>query len=314
MTYGLLLLLFVGAPIVALAALLGRARRRAHGASGGAWRRAAAVTLLLLMGVATAYTFPWDNHLIATGVWWYNPALVSGIAISHVPLEELLFFPLQTLLVGLWGMWMTQQFEAAAIPVSGGARQCRANGWGRRIVPALGTALWLLGALVLLTGWRHGVYLGWELVWAIPPLLLQALVGGDILWSQRRLIVGIIAPVTLYLSCVDALAIHMGIWTISPRQSLSVLLFGALPIEELLFFTLTTTLVACGLVLGIATESRQRIRALYAGLRGYRAYPLDGRFQQSPPANSSAALDSSPARQASPGEPHAAARSAPPAR
>ncbi len=109
--------------------------------------------------------------------------------------------------------------------------------------------------------------LGWELAWAIPPLLLQALFGGDILWRQWRLVAGIIAPVTLYLSCVDALAIHSGIWTIDPRQSLGILLVGVLPLEELLFFTLTSTLVAFGLTLGIAEESRQRIRALFASVR-----------------------------------------------
>jgi len=266
MTYGLLLLLFVSVPIVALAALLGWERQHTRGAARASWRRGA-VTLLLLMGVAIAYTFPWDNHLIATSVWRYNPMLVSSVAIDHVPLEELLFFPLQTLLVGLWGMWVTQQFGAATAHTGGRAVQRCADASGRRFVAALGTALWLLGALMLLTGWRHGIYLGWELVWAIPPLVLQALLGGDILWSQRRLIVGIIAPVTLYLSCVDALAIHVGIWTIAPRQSLGIVLVGALPVEEFLFFALTTTLVACGLVLGIASEARQRVRALYAGLR-----------------------------------------------
>ena len=38
--------------------------------------------------LAVLYTAPWDNYLVATRVWWYDPALVSGIVLGYVPIEE----------------------------------------------------------------------------------------------------------------------------------------------------------------------------------------------------------------------------------
>lgn len=43
--------------------------------------------LLVLVMVAVLYTTPWDNYLVATGVWWYNPDQVLGIVFGWVPLE-----------------------------------------------------------------------------------------------------------------------------------------------------------------------------------------------------------------------------------
>jgi len=51
--------------------------------------------------LAVAYTTPWDNYLVATGVWYYNPELVTGIVLGYVPLEEYTFFVLETILAGL---------------------------------------------------------------------------------------------------------------------------------------------------------------------------------------------------------------------
>jgi len=57
------------------------------------------------MVLALLYTTPWDNYLVAIGVWFYNQKLVSGIVLGFVPVEEYTFFLLQTLFVGLW--WQT---------------------------------------------------------------------------------------------------------------------------------------------------------------------------------------------------------------
>ena len=62
-----------------------------------AWR-----SILLHILIAVVYTTPWDNYLVATGVWYYNPDLVTGIVFGYVPLEEYTFFVLETLMIGLW--------------------------------------------------------------------------------------------------------------------------------------------------------------------------------------------------------------------
>lgn len=91
MTYPLFLLLFLGLPILLLAFFLRREWRQAW------WLRAALFTIL----VALVYTTPWDNYLVATKVWYYDPTRVWNIILGWVPLEEYLFFVLQTILTGL---------------------------------------------------------------------------------------------------------------------------------------------------------------------------------------------------------------------
>ncbi|MCC6456314.1 MAG: lycopene cyclase domain-containing protein [Caldilineaceae bacterium] len=214
-------------------------------------------SLLKMLGVliviALVYTTPWDNYLVATRVWWYNPELVMGITLGWVPLEEYLFFALQPLMIGLWLLLLARRLP---VPNENNGRSARV------ISVSLAGAIWLAAVIILFTGWQPGTYLALELAWALPPILLQLIFGADILLRHRRLVLLTIIPVTLYLSLADTVAIAGGTWTIDPAQSLGMLLGGILPVEEFVFFLLTTVLVTFGLVLSIATESRRQLRAL----------------------------------------------------
>ena len=59
----------------------------------------------LLVVMALLWTTPWDNYLVASGIWSYGEGRVLG-TIGYVPFEEYGFFCLQTLLVGLWVYWV----------------------------------------------------------------------------------------------------------------------------------------------------------------------------------------------------------------
>jgi lycopene beta-cyclase len=99
MSYTLFLMVFVCVPLGLLA---WRMRRRL-------WR----VELAMLLGlaiIAVAYTTPWDNYLVATGVWYYDPQLVLNRMIGYVPIEEYAFFILQAFLTGLFGVWLSRRF------------------------------------------------------------------------------------------------------------------------------------------------------------------------------------------------------------
>lgn len=91
MTYPLFLLIYLVVPIVILGVWLRREWRTRW------WLTAAAFTIV----IALVYTTPWDNYLVATDVWYYDPARVWNIILGWVPLEEYLFFVLQTILTGL---------------------------------------------------------------------------------------------------------------------------------------------------------------------------------------------------------------------
>src|SRR5512147_2432394 len=59
--------------------------------------------------LAVVYTTPWDNYLVATGVWYYNPKLVTGLVIGYVPIEEYTFFIVETILAGLWWWFLARR-------------------------------------------------------------------------------------------------------------------------------------------------------------------------------------------------------------
>ena len=237
------------------------------------------VAFLLHVIIAVVYTTPWDNYLVATGVWWYDPQLVTGIVIGWVPIEEYTFFVVQPILAGLW-LSMLMRYGGAGGQGGRGEGDQTPSPLRERVGVRVKTnpcivtyairiwsvgitaVVWFIMVVILIAGWQPGTYLALELGWALPPIMLQLGFGADILWRHRRVVLGTIVPLTLYLSVADALAINWGTWTIDPEQSLHVLLGGVLPIEEFLFFLLTNTLLTFGMVLLLAVESHKRIAYL----------------------------------------------------
>lgn len=207
--------------------------------------------IILHVFIALIYTTPWDNYLVATGVWWYDPELVTGITLGWVPIEEYTFFILQPIMVGLWWLLLARRMRQPASPG-------QLNGRLRFWIPAVLLIFWFSAVIALVTGFQPGTYLALELGWAIPPIALQFAFGADILWRYRKLVAAALVPPTLYLAAADALAIGYGTWTIDPQQSLHWLIGGVLPIEEFVFFTITNVLVTFGITLVLAEESHKR--------------------------------------------------------
>jgi len=268
MTYFGFLLLFLGTPILLISGLI-----LASGGgidSGSAAARAGRIALAIGVQIVLAvlYTTPWDNYLVATGVWTYAPARVSGIILGYVPLEEYVFFILEALLVGMW-WWALSSRKG---PSSHFLPRPRL----RIGLSAAASVLWLASGALLLSSWRPGTYLALILVWALPPMLLQVAFGADILWEYRRLVGGVIVPIGLYLSAADALAIRSAIWAIDPLQTTGAHI-GGLPIEEGLFFFATVTLLTFGLTLFLAPEGANRFERM---LRGARADTVRGHGTQ----------------------------------
>lgn len=224
------------------------------------------VVLLGLCVVAFAYTTPWDNYLVATSVWWYDINLVSGIVFGWVPIEEYTFFILQPIMTGLLFLLLARYLPS---------REPKADSVGiRMIATSAAFVLWLVFTVILIltfvsSSFQPFTYLALELSWALIPIMIQLAFGADILWRHRRVVLLTIALSTLYLSWADYLAIGSGTWTIDPEQSLNIFIAGVLPIEELIFFLITNTLVVLGMTLVLAEESQARAFALekYAVLR-----------------------------------------------
>lgn len=209
--------------------------------------------------VALIYTTPWDNYLVATGVWWYDPALVTGITLGWVPIEEYTFFILQTLAVGLWYSFLARRIKPGHRLISDGATEKTKQPVSRYLSAALLGLIWIVSMSILISGWQPGIYLALILVWGLPPIMLQILFGADLLWHYRRLVVTVILTSTAYLSIIDTIAISAGTWTISPDKTIGILIGGVLPFEEFTFFLITNILIGFGMTLVLAKESQARV-------------------------------------------------------
>jgi lycopene cyclase domain-containing protein len=267
MTYFGVLLRFIGPPlaILSIITIIDRLRGKRIPTAFRTWSPWTIVLGHVL--IALVYTTPWDNYLVANQVWWYEPTLVTGLTLGWVPIEEYTFFVVQTLMAGLWVLFWMRRADVKH-PL-GSTTPFSPKPTMRWVLTGLGSVFWVVSLVLLLAGWRRGLYMSLILVWFLPPILLQLGFGADILWHHRRLVSVALVPPTLYLWLVDGLAILSGTWTISPRDTVGLDLLGVLPIEEATFFLVTNVLISFGIVLMLARESHQR-----AGLRTAQREPL----------------------------------------
>src|SRR5690242_8266392 len=156
MTYLQFLMLFICLPLVVLALSVRNARKLDI------------ATVLVLTLVAVIYTTPWDNYIVAKGIWSYGQDRVIA-TIGYVPIEEYSFFVLQTLLTGFWCVR-----TISSLPTT---KPCFTKS----------LALWILGTLFLFClGFfflfkTQSFYMGLILCWGTPVLLLQLVLGGKYL-------------------------------------------------------------------------------------------------------------------------------------
>ncbi|MSP14236.1 MAG: lycopene cyclase domain-containing protein [Chloroflexi bacterium] len=271
MSYFTFLLLFILPPLMILLFLIRRQGGLRQGSLGSGLDGARPDMVVLgLVLIAVLYTTPWDNYLVATRVWWYNPALVTGLTLGWVPLEEYTFFVLQTLLTSLFFIFLVQIW-AHPPHIIDGTRAAEKPSWIEMMASRLQAPfvrwgiggclcfLWLGSIVVLWQGWRPGFYLALILAWVLVPIIGQLAFGGEIIARRWRLAIPAILVPTLYLGLADTIAIALQIWTISPAQSTGIMLAGRLPLEEFVFFLVTNTLVVFGIVLLLAQESYMRL-------------------------------------------------------
>ena len=271
MTYFGFLLRFLILPILVFLAITywdNRRNKQIHGFHNG---RAVWMGIAVHVLLAVIYTTPWDNYLVATGVWYYNPELVTGLVIGYVPIEEYTFFVLETILSGLWWWYLARRSSPPA-------RQFKPN----RSLVYLSTGpfsvLWFLFTYLFFFGEETLTYLSIILFWALPPMILQLLFGADILWHYRKVVFwGFFIP-GLYLSLMDIVALQETTWSISPEQTTGVLFFGILPLEEVLFFFVTNMLITFGMTLLLANVSQARIAEIKNRIELWKKRPGQSRL------------------------------------
>lgn len=216
--------------------------------------RAVWIAILVHVILAVVYTTPWDNYLVATGVWYYNPDLVTGIVFGYVPIEEYTFFVLETILSGLWWWFLARRLAPPT-------QEFKPNRTLVYISTGVLVLLWVIFTALFFSDNQPITYLSITLFWAFPAIFPQLLYGADILWHHRKLVLlGILIPGT-YLSLMDIVALTDTTWSIAKDQTTGILFFGILPLEEVVFFFITNILVVFGMTLLLSSIGQQRFKA-----------------------------------------------------
>ena len=235
-------------------------------AEGVATLRATLFWAGVLCVVASLYTLPWDDYLVANAVWWYGEGRVMlEYLIGHTPFEECAFFSLQTIIIaGLWLLWFNKAEKDHSVvmcpPLNLPAKDVRHLTKVRRLGYFALATMQLVG--LALFNWQifgsQGTYFGLILVWATPVLAVQWIVGAEALADNARPLLELITFASWTLSLMDRWAIRRGIWAISEEKATltwvsSALLGPHLPLEEAFFFFITACMCVGGLTLAVIT-------------------------------------------------------------
>lgn len=202
------------------------------------------ITSVLMCCIAVTFTFPWDNAAVARGLWSF-PRERYSLRIGNLPIEEVLFFVLQTMIVSLL---ITSLIKLTGTSQSG-------------LQPNMSTESVIMATAVLVVGWLIAVYKGKRsyahhlLLWILPLIAAQWILGYNLFMHHLNLVLVVTTVCGLYLSFCDALAIRDGLWSFGKDVSTTRLL-GLLPWEEIVFFILTSLLVAQSTLLLLPSSSR----------------------------------------------------------
>jgi lycopene beta-cyclase len=263
MTYFGFLLRFLVIPILVFLAITYWDDKRNRPIKGFRNGRVVWMAISIHVLLAVAYTTPWDNYLVATGVWYYNPDLVTGIVLGYVPIEEYTFFVLESILAGLWWWFLAHRLRMPA-------ETFRPNKSLVYLSTCMLSSLWFLAAYLFFFGTAHWIYLSIILFWALPPIIIQLLFGADILWHFRKLVFWSLFVPGLYLSLMDIVALKDTTWSISPTQTTGLLFLGTLPLEEVVFFFITNILLTFGMTLFLANVSQGRFAEIKNQIQAWR--------------------------------------------
>lgn len=197
----------------------------------------------ILISISAIMAIPWNSYLIRHHVWTYPPTAVIGLTLWSKPVEELLFFVIQTYNTSLLYQLLNKPLPHAQYLLSSSQIATVMH----RLLQMVILGLALVGFWMVSTGGQL-TYLGLILSWACPFALLSWSIGGLFMMalSWTSTIVPIALP-TLYFWLVDEMALRRETWVIESGTKLGVTVWGSLEVEEAIFFLATNVLTIFGL-------------------------------------------------------------------
>ncbi len=205
-----------------------------------AWTGGEAAAFAWVLLAVMIFTTPWDNYAAKWGIWGF-PREKYSLRIGYLPVEEYLFFILQSVNVMLtvralfhfFPEWMTGQ-------------ETSVDNWtllylGVSIIP-WAVIVWQLRLMRKKQGPRVNYAI--HLAWFLPVVYAQWILAPPLFFGHFWLLLLVMAIFGLYYSLADLVAVRAGTWFFDEKQITGFKVAGVLPWEEIAFFYLTTLLVA----------------------------------------------------------------------
>jgi 15-cis-phytoene synthase/lycopene beta-cyclase len=196
--------------------------------------------IIFVCAMAFIYTTPWDNYIIFHNAWMYKPENILSV-IGYVPVEEYMFFVIQTVMTSLWALICTRWSPSCF--------NFNYNKNSYRLIRWIPISLLVITAV---QGWnmavpgKHTFYLGCILWWSCPVIIFLWFGAGNyFVKKSTSTAIAVIVP-TLYLCWVDQIALKNNVWHINEKTSLNIFLAEDLPFEECLFFLITNVIIVLG--------------------------------------------------------------------
>lgn len=194
--------------------------------------------ITVLCVIAVIYTTPWDNYIVFHKAWWYRNDAIIG-TIGYVPIEEYFFFVIQTFCTAVFTSLMTRWLQHAKYlrPPSPFKRLC--------VCYIIITAT----APLVFLSWKHAIpatktfYIGALLWWSLPVLMYLWYVCGVFVVNRIFTFLMCICVPSIYFCWVDLIALRADVWHINEETSLEIFFIADLPVEEILFFFISNTIV-----------------------------------------------------------------------
>jgi len=193
--------------------------------------------MTFISALAVLYTTPWDNFIISSGAWSYPPDRILAF-VGYTPVEEYVFFVLQTSVTVLWTL-LCVRWSIPCVHFNHDRRSYLLIRW---IPISLLGAATVVGYAITYHG-RPTFYLGCILWWVCPVIMFLWYGAGNFFVKKIVPSTVAIAVPSLYLCWMDQIALGENVWHITETTSLNVFVAEHLPLEEALFFFVSNMLI-----------------------------------------------------------------------
>lgn len=217
--------------------------------------------IVFISVMALTYTTPWDNYMIYSGAWTFPSERVIAF-VGYVPIEEYMFFIIQTVLSSLWTL-LILRWSMPCLNFNYDQKNYQLIRW----VPILFLSIVVVVGYRITIPGKETFYLGC-IFWWVSPVIMFLWYGAGNFFIKKIISSSIAITVsTLYLSWIDKIALQANVWQVNEKTCLQIPMVEGLPFEEAFFFFISNTLVvlavlafdkSCGMLETYTLEFPQR--------------------------------------------------------